>query len=1010
VIKLTVDVRFNKPKTNAILDKILVASGNLENSSQKLWGSGFSAAAFQVLNIARFPVTDLKTNANGKLNGRVQTTATVAEGQPKKAPVILRQTVDPQPPEPNESPRSLLPHMSLRLRATLFALSMSTLPILTLGGITYYLTDQVISQQAKPANGRNSPELVALTDLLEQQIRMVILVGTGVTAIVATLHAIFVANRAVRPVLKASKSMMKTAEHLRREGFDDIPEPELEDELVSLEVESSAIAKMLPDILQRRRVEAELTQLLTEITLRVRDCSSQKEILELACVEGARAIKVDRVLVYRFNSDGSGTVIAEHAKAGAPKIRGVSILDPCFRMRHVELYKAGRVRAINDVANANLAECYHEMLQRFKVKANLVTPVILHGELLGLLIAHQCSKPKDWQPSEIEFFSRLAMQVGYALEREDLEEPQQAAAAMELIFSQVTRQLRSQLSQQSVLDTAVTEIRRAFQCDRALIYRFNPDWSGTVVAESVTANAPKALGAQIMDPCFRERHIEQYQNGRVRAINNIFQSNLTDCHIESLSRFSVRANLVAPVIRDGKLIALVIMHQCNDARDWKPAEIDIFSKIATQIGFALEHASLVEKVEQARRELEEEMRPRSRALAGTTMGICIADATRADYPLTYCNSAFEKMTGYSYAEAIGRNCRFMQGPDTDQNAIAQIRLALREKRDCHVILKNYRKDGTPFWNELSISPVRDDAGQVTHFVAWQTDVTKQHDIVEQVQAATETLAKSTGELETAIRVIAATAKVEGVEQALVTIRRSADSIQTLAAGMRHARVQMRQVQDSIARETTTLKTAETGLSELLRSVPPTTDKIQTVAKTAQQVFEIIGKVNHAIAETSLLAMNAVFQAGQARTSEENHELLQVTEAVQTLAEQSALSTQEVERLVDSIQSSTHAVVSGIQQQEAKLTTGTRLVARSHQALFTAVTQGTETVALVEEAVQVAEQVQADLTTADQRLQQVSTSVHRTSEQAAIAAVSLQYLLDVSQKVRSQAQRFEAVRS
>jgi methyl-accepting chemotaxis protein PixJ len=951
-------------------------------------------------------VTDSKATANG----RVQATATVSEAQPKKAPAILRQTADPQLPEPSEPSRSLLPHMSLRLRATLFALSMSTLPILTLGGITYYLTDQVISQQAKLAPGRNSPELVALMTLLDQQIRMVILVGTGVTAIVATLHAIFVANRAVRPILKASQSMMKTVEHLRREGFDDIPEPELDDELVNLAAESDAIARVLPDVLQRRRVEAELTQLLTEITLRVRDCSSQKEILELACVEGARAIKVDRVLLYRFNPDGSGTVIAEHAKTGAPKIRGVNILDPCFRMRHVELYKAGRVRAINDVDTASLAECYQEMLKRFKVKANLVTPVILHGELLGLLIAHQCSTPKDWQPSEIEFFSRLALQVSYALEREDLEEPQQAAAEMERLFSQVTRQLRSAMTQQAVLNTAVTELRRAFKCDRALIYRFNSDWSGTVVAESVMANAPRALGAQIMDPCFRERHIEQYQNGRVRAINNIFQSNLADCHIELLSRFSVRANLVAPVIRDGKLIALVIMHQCNDVRDWKPAEIDVFSKIATQIGIALEHAALVEKVEQARRELEEEMRPRSRALAGTTMGICIADATKADYPLTYCNPAFEKMTGYSYAEAVGQNCRFMQGPDTDPSAIAEIRLALREKRDCHVILKNYRKDGTPFWNELSISPVRDDAGQVTHFVAWQTDVTRQHDIVEQVQAATETLAKSTEELETAIRVIAAITKVEGVEQALVTIRRSADSIQTLAAGMRHAKMQMRQVQDAIAQETTTLKTIETGFSEILRSVPPTTHKIQTVAKTAQRVFAIVGKVNHAIAETSLLAMNAVFQAGQVRTPEENQELLQVMEAVQALAEQSALSTQEVEQLIDSIQSSTDAVVSGIQQQEAKLTTGTRLVTQSHQALFTAVTHGTETVALVEEAVQATEQVQTDLATAEQRLQQVSMSVNRTAEQAAIATVSLQYLLDVAQKVRSQAQRFEAVRS
>ncbi len=956
-------------------------------------------------------MTDSKANANGKLNGRARAAATaVAEGLPKKAPVILRQTAEPQPPEEPGTPRSHLPPMNLRLRATLFALSMSTLPILTLGGITYYLTEQVITQQAKPANSKNNSEIAHLTDLLDRQIRMVIVVGTGVTAIVATIHALLVANRAVRPVLKASKSVTATLEHLRREGFEDIPEPDLDDELASLELDSGAIAKLLPDILERRRVEAELTQILTEITLQVRDCSSQKDILELACVEGARAIKVDRVLVYRFNPDGSGTVITERVKSGFPKIRGVNILDPCFRHRHLDQYKAGRVRAIDDVSNANLADCYEEMLQKFGVKANLVTPIILHGELLGLLIAHQCSKSKNWQPSEIDFFSRLALQVGYALERDDLAEVQQANTEMELVFSEVTRKLRSSMNQKDVLENAVKEMRQAFNVDRTLIYQFNSDWSGTVVAESVMAGVPKALGANIIDPCFKERHIDQYQNGRVRAIDNIYQSNLTDCHIELLSRFSVRANLVAPVIRDGKLLALVIAHQCKEPRSWKPAEIDVFSKIATQIGFALEHAALLETVEQARRELEEELRPRSRALAGTTMGICIADATKADYPLTYCNAAFEKMTGYTYAEAVGQNCRFMQGKDTAPEALAEIRLALREKRDCHVILKNYRKDGTPFWNELAISPVRDESGQVTHFVAWQTDVSKQHDIVEQVQIATQTLSKSTEELETAIRVISATAKIEGVEQALVTIRRSADSLQTLVEGMRHAKVQIRHLRTAIAQETTTLKTAETGFSEILRSLPPTTNKVQQVAATSQRVFEIIGKVNHAIAETSLLAMNAVFQAGQARTAEDNQELLQVMEAVQSLAEHSSLSTQEVEQLVESIQSSSDAVVLGIQQQREHLTAGTQLVAQSHQALSVVVTQGTETVALVEEAVQAAERSQEDLTTADQRLQQVATTVHRTSEQAAIASVSLQYLLDVAQKVRSQAQRFDAVRS
>ncbi|HLO50738.1 MAG TPA: PAS domain S-box protein, partial [Kamptonema sp.] len=113
-----------------------------------------------------------------------------------------------------------------------------------------------------------------------------------------------------------------------------------------------------------------------------------------------------------------------------------------------------------------------------------------------------------------------------------------------------------------------------------------------------------------------------------------------------------------------------------------------------------------------------------RAIAASSNGIVITDTTQPDNPIIYCNPAFEKMTGYSSAEVIGQNCRFLQSSDTASLAArCEIREALRLERECHVILKNYRKDGTYFWNELAISPVRDASGHLTHFVGVQTDIT-----------------------------------------------------------------------------------------------------------------------------------------------------------------------------------------------------------------------------------------------------------------------------------------------
>jgi PAS domain S-box len=124
-----------------------------------------------------------------------------------------------------------------------------------------------------------------------------------------------------------------------------------------------------------------------------------------------------------------------------------------------------------------------------------------------------------------------------------------------------------------------------------------------------------------------------------------------------------------------------------------------------------------------RSSMQETQRLLERAVEAVGTGIVIADARRADYPILYCNPAFERLTGYSATEVMGRNCRFLQGPDTDPNTVRQIRAALEAGVECNAVLKNYRKDGTPFWNDLNLSPVRDAEGAVTHYIGVQTDVT-----------------------------------------------------------------------------------------------------------------------------------------------------------------------------------------------------------------------------------------------------------------------------------------------
>ncbi len=121
---------------------------------------------------------------------------------------------------------------------------------------------------------------------------------------------------------------------------------------------------------------------------------------------------------------------------------------------------------------------------------------------------------------------------------------------------------------------------------------------------------------------------------------------------------------------------------------------------------------------------------KDRALDEAAEGITIADATQADRPLIYVNKGFERLTGYSASEALGRNCRFLQGANTDPVTVAKIRNAVEAGTECVVELLNYHKNGRSFWNRLSITPVKDDTGNVTHFIGIQSDITARKNVEE----------------------------------------------------------------------------------------------------------------------------------------------------------------------------------------------------------------------------------------------------------------------------------------
>ncbi len=174
----------------------------------------------------------------------------------------------------------------------------------------------------------------------------------------------------------------------------------------------------------------------------------------------------------------------------------------------------------------------------------------------------------------------------------------------ERIVASVTQRIRQSLDLDEILRNTAAEVRQLFEVDRVVIYRFEPDWSGLVVVESVAEGWLPILGLHFMDTCFQGTRADYYRQGHSRAIEDVYAANLTPCHLDLLQQFQIRANLVVPILQQERLWGLLIAHQCRSPRQWRPSEVSLFSQLAGQAAIAIQQSELYQQLQQANQELQ----------------------------------------------------------------------------------------------------------------------------------------------------------------------------------------------------------------------------------------------------------------------------------------------------------------------------------------------------------------------------------------------------------------------
>ena len=298
-----------------------------------------------------------------------------------------------------------------------------------------------------------------------------------------------------------------------------------------------------------------------------------------------------------------------------------------------------------------------------------------------------------------------------------------------------------------VSNAIVQEIRNFLDADRTIIYRFNPDMSGTIVAEAVVSPWEPCLNAQVEDTCFRENLGGEYRKGKVFAANDIYEANLTECHIQLLEQFQIRANLVVPVLLNGEnkntLWGLLIVQQCSAPRQWHEEDIQLLHQLSIHLAIALQQAELYQNLESLNSSLEEKVEERTQEIQlQSQMLEQINDAvisTTPDGTILTWNIGSEKLYGYESNEAIGQNISMLYPKEDLPLLQSSVFIPLFKKGTHEVELRIQTKSGNILYISLRLSVVRDAIGNPIRLIGCSNNISDRKRAEQEIQQLNQEL-------------------------------------------------------------------------------------------------------------------------------------------------------------------------------------------------------------------------------------------------------------------------------
>ena len=420
------------------------------------------------------------------------------------------------------------------------------------------------------------------------------------------------------------------------------------------------------DITDRKEAEARLQQqakqerLLGAITKRMRSSLNLDEILNSTVEEIHQLLQSDRTLIYQVFPEGTGAAIAESVSPNMSKLLDILFPDEVFPQENYDRYIQGRVYALNDSEDENesILPCLAEFLAEIQVRAKLVVPIIQNHTLWGLLIVHQCDRPRQWQEWEINLLKQIANQLAIAIQQSYLYEQVQSelairkytekAIALQLqrqrTLGEITQQIRESLDIKQILATVTQQVKEILQGDRIIVIRLFGNGRSQIVEESVLTEFTALKNLHWDDQLWSQEILNHYCQGKPRIVPDIMTDMGTNCLVEYASIGQVKSKMVAPILQEvrsseshrgvaagptNKLWGVLVVHACREKRVWQESEVQLLQQIANQLAIAVQQASLFEQLQQQlteRQQAQQQLTERNQQLGASNEEL--ARATR----------------------------------------------------------------------------------------------------------------------------------------------------------------------------------------------------------------------------------------------------------------------------------------------------------------------------------------------------------------------------------------------